>query len=295
MKKPLRLLSWAVFLVLAALPLLAGWGYAGAYSLGMTGLLHKGVTLAHWQAVWSDAAFWKSMGFSVYVALTAISLATFFALLSVVAWQRDFRRGWLSYAVYLPLTVPAMVVGFFTFNLLSKGGLLSRISYRLGFTDSLVAFPDWVNDPFGIGIIVAHTWMAVPFFMLLFYNLFQSEGLVSLGQVARSLGAGSGQVVRKVFVPVLLRKASPILVLYGLFVMGSYEIPLLLGTQSPQMISVLAIRKLQRFNLMDVPQAYAVSVFFVVLVVGVLVLVSGRGKRWRLKSKDGVLNQKMAS
>ncbi|MBK8492758.1 MAG: sugar ABC transporter permease [Saprospirales bacterium] len=93
--------------------------------------------------------------------------------------------------------------------MLSKGAGLSRVSYRLGLTDSLVAFPDWVNDPFGIGIIVAHTWMAVPFFMLLFYNLFQSEGLCLLGQVARSWGAGSGQWCGRYSCPCCWCKASP--------------------------------------------------------------------------------------
>jgi len=278
MKRPLRLFFFVLFLVLAALPLLAGWLYASGYSLGLTGLLNEEFTLAHWDAVLRDRAFWRSLGFRIYIALLSIGLATAIALLAVVNWQDNFRHGWLSYAVYLPLTVPAIVVGFFTFQLFAKGGLLSRISYQLGITASLVDFPDWVNDPLGVGIIVAHTWMAVPFFMLLFYNLFRSEGLAALGQVASSLGAGRRQVVRKIYVPVLLRCAYPILVLYGLFVAGSYEIPLLLGTQSPQMISVLAIRKLQRFNLMDVPQAYAISVFFVLMVVSLLWWVQGRKK-----------------
>lgn len=276
MKRFWKGLSWGVFLALAVLPLLAGWGYAGAYSVGLTGLLREGFTWGHWQAVLGDAAFWRSMGFSGYVAVVSIGSATVLALSAVVSWPSDLRSGWFSYAVYLPLTLPAIVAGFAAFQMMARGGLLSRLSYQLGLTDSLVAFPDLVNDPFGIGIIVAHTWMAAPFFMLLFFNLFQSEGLAGLGQVARSLGARSGQVVQKVYVPVLLRRAYPLLVLYGLFVFGSYEVPLLLGAQSPQMVSVLAIRKLQRFNLMDVPQAYAVSVFFVVVVIGFLVLTRGR-------------------
>lgn len=283
MKRIWQLLSWAVFLALAVLPLLAGWGYAGAYSLGLTGLLSKGFTWGYWQAVLADPAFWRSLGFSVYVSVASIALATGMALAAVLAWRRELHRGWLSYAVYLPLTLPALVVGFAMFQLLAKGGLLSRISFHIGLTDSLVAFPDWVNDPYGIGIIVAHTWMAVPFFMLMFFNLFQSEGLALLGQVARSLGAAGRQVAWKVYVPVLLRRAYPLLVLYGLFVFGSYEAPLLLGAQSPQMISVLAIRKLQRFNLMEVPQAYAVSVFFVVVVIGFLVLMRRRGAAASLK------------
>lgn len=276
----MKAFSWAIFLILAALPLLAGWGYAGAYSLGLTGLLSEGFTWGHWEKVLSDSAFWQSLGFSLYIAGVSVTVAIGLALPAAIAWQRDFREGWLSYAVYLPLTAPAIVVGFFTYQLLARGGLFSRLSYQLGFTGSLQAFPDWVNDPYGVGIIVAHVWMATPFFVLLFVNVFQSEQLGALGQAARTLGAGPGHIARRIFAPVLLRRAFPTLLMYGLFVMGAYDIPLLLGAQSPQMISVLAIRKLQRFNLMDVPQAYAISAFFVVTVILFLLIVQNRRVRW---------------
>ena len=230
--------------------------------------------------MWSDPAFWQSLGFSVWVAAASTGIATLLALAAAIAWQRDFRKGWLSYAVYLPLTAPAIVVGFFTFQLLSKGGFLSRISYHLGLTNSLTAFPDWVNDPLGVGIIAAHAWMAAPFFVLLFVHLFETEQLSPLGQAARTLGAGRRQVVWRVLVPVLLRKAAPTLLLYAFFMVGAYDIPLLLGAQSPQMISVLAIRKLQRFDLGDVPQAYAISFFFVVVVVLLLIFLKKQEAKW---------------
>lgn len=276
----MRTLLWITFLTLAVLPLLAGWAYAGAYSLGLTGLLSEGFTLEHWRAVWSDAAFWQSLGFSAWVAAASTGIATLLALAAAIAWQRDFLKGWLSYAIYLPLTAPAIVVGFFAFQLLSKGGLLSRLSYHLGLTDSLTAFPDWVNDPLGVGIIAAHVWMATPFFVLLFVNFFETEQLSPLGQVARTLGAGRAQVVWRVFVPVLLRKASPTLLLYAIFMAGAYDIPLLLGAQSPQMISVLAIRKLQRFDLGDVPHAYTLSFFFVAAVVLLLIFLKKQEAKW---------------
>lgn len=276
----MRALLWTIFLALVVLPLLAGWAYAGAYSLGLTGLLSEGFTLEHWRAVWSDRAFWQSLGFSAWVAAASTGIATLLALAAAIAWRRDFSKGWLSYAVYLPLTAPAIVVGFFTFQLLSKGGFLSRLSFQLGLTGSLTAFPDWVNDPLGVGVIAAHVWMATPFFTLLFVNFFETEQLNRLGQVARTLGAGRAQVIRRVFAPVLLRKAFPTLLLYAFFMAGAYDIPLLLGAQSPQMISVLAIRKLQRFDLGDVPQAYAISFFLVAGVILLLIFLKKQEAKW---------------
>jgi putative spermidine/putrescine transport system permease protein len=62
--------------------------------------------------------------------------------------------------------------------------------------------------------------------------------------------------------PVLLRRALPNLGLSGIFLFGAYEAPLLLGRQSPRMISVLIAQKFRKFNLADVPQAYALTLLY---------------------------------
>ena len=49
--------------------------------------------------------------------------------------------------------------------------------------------------------------------------------------------------------------------------MGAYEIPLLLGQSSPQMISVLILEKLQRFNLGDIPVAYSMAVWYAAICI----------------------------
>ena len=137
-------------------------------------------------------------------------------------------------------------------------------------------FPELVNDPLGAGIIISLVLMATPFFIILFANLYQSERLDAYKQLAATLGASAVQCRRKVLVPLLLRRAFPTLVLYFIFVMGSYEIPLLLGSQSPQMISVMAIRKLQRFDLADRPQAYIAGVLYSLLALSCVALLLRR-------------------
>jgi len=274
-----RILSAALFLTLAALPLVLGVGYALLYSLGLTGLIHEGFTLVYWREVLGGVEFWRALGFSVYVAGLSIGLALVLALGVVLRWRRDLESGWLSYFVYLPLALPAMVVAFFSFQLLSRAGLLSRLAYRLGWIEGLEGFPDWINDPYGIGIIFSHVLMATPFFIILLGNLYRSERLAEYAQVALTHGASRRQADHRVVMPVLLRRASATLLLYFVFAMGSYEIPLLLGTQSPQMVSVLTVRKLQRFNLMDIPEAYAISVLYTVFVVAVVIWLLGRERR----------------
>lgn len=268
--------SLALFLALTTLPLAFGIGYSLLHSMGLAGIGAKGFTLSHWDNVLTGGEFWRSLGFSFWVAVCSIGLALGLALVAVVPGQEKWQRGMLSWFIYLPLTLPAMVVAFLIFQTLSGAGLASRVAYRLGLTGGIEGFPNWVNDPCGVSIIAAHVLMATPFFIILFSNLYQSERLAEYTQLAATLGATARQSARRVIVPVLLRQSFPTLVLYFIFVMGSYEIPLLLGSQSPQMVSVLTIRKLQRFDLADMPQAYVIGVLYTIFVVGAVVLLLRR-------------------
>jgi putative spermidine/putrescine transport system permease protein len=270
--------AWAAYLgrfcfvLLSAVPIVAGIGYALLYSLGLTGVMAEGLTTAHWQEVWSDPAFWKTIGFSLYVALMSILIALGIALALVLRSPSSYTKGSLSFFIYLPLSIPAIVMAFFIFQLLGKGGWLSRLSYQLGVVSGLDQFPDWVNDNYGIGIIVAHVIMAAPFFTIFFANLYQNERLDAYLHLATTLGANRRQQVFRVAVPVLLRRGLATVFLYFMFVMGSYEIPLLLGSQSVQMVSIRTIQRLQRYNLGDIPEAYAISIAYTILVV---LLLSG--------------------
>ncbi|MCB9082554.1 MAG: sugar ABC transporter permease [Lewinellaceae bacterium] len=272
-----------VLFLLTAVPLVAGLGYALLYSLGLVGLLREGFTLQHWGAVLGSMVFWKSLTFSIYLATASMALAIMLALQLVLRWRDTWQSGWLSYGIYLPLTFPAMVVAFLVFQWFTGAGWFARLAYHVGLLQDVDQFPAMVNDPWGLGILLAHAAMATPFFAIFFGQLYAAEGLANYAQLAASLGASERQVRRRILIPVLLRRASPTLILYFVFVLGSYEIPLLLGSQSPQMISVLAIRKLQRFNLQDIPQAYVICLVYAALVLVVTPMLL---RRFRMKAHE---------
>jgi len=264
----------AFFLLISLVPLLLGVGYALLYSLGLVGILSDGFTLSHWEVLLNKSSFWQTMGFSFYVALVTIVLAGVLATSLVLRDPKRFRQPTPSFLMYMPLAIPAIVMAFFIFQLLSKGGWLSRLAYQTGLINELLGFPDWVNDNYGIGIMVSHLLMATPFFVLFFTNIYENEQIASYRQLAYTMGASRRQARWRIELPMLLRPAAPTLFLYFLFVMGSYEIPLLLGSQSVQMVSVLTIQKMQRFNLENIPQAYVTSVVYTMIVVLLIVLMA---------------------
>ncbi|MGD8749383.1 MAG: hypothetical protein PVI44_13045, partial [Balneolaceae bacterium] len=237
------------FLLLAVVPLLVGIIYALSYSLGLTGILSHGFTMRYWQETLSDIEFWFSLGYTLYISLATIGLTIILALTLALYLKTPLQYGFPGFSVYVPLAFPAIVVAFLVFQLASQSGFFARIIYQLGVISDSSSFPGLVNDSFGIGIITAHTFMAVPFFTLYFMNVYDQEDICELSQVAETLGASKFAQIRRIVVPVLLRRSFSTLVLYSIFVMGSYEIPLLLGRQSPQMMSVLVIQKLRKFSL----------------------------------------------
>ncbi len=267
-----------LFLLTAAVPLALALGYALLYSLGVTGVLNEGITFENWHKTLTNNNLWHSIGYSIYIAFITMIISTGLALWAVIRQGNVFRSGYVAFLIYLPLTLPATVMGFYSFQLLAKSGLLSRLAFQAGLLHDLADFPILVNDSWGVGIIFTHICMATPFLIILFTNLYHNENLKDFIALAQTLGAKASQVTWRIIIPVLLQKSFATLVLYFVFVMSSYEIPLLLGSQSRQMISVFTIEKLQRFNLQDIPQAYAISVLYGLLLIVLIINLLGRSK-----------------
>lgn len=267
----------SVFCAVSVLPVVAGFVYALLYSVGLAGVYEIGLTLKNWAAIFSSPEIINSFLFSFYIAVVSISIALFVALLFVINYGAHFDKGILSYVIYFPLSIPAIVAAFFIIQLLSKSGLISRLFFNLNLIDNINSFPDLINDNLGIGIILAHTLLAIPFFIIFLLGLYHTQNLESLKQLSFSLGADKKQTTKKVLLPILLNKVYPTIILYFIFVLSSYEIPLLLGQQYPQMVSVFAVRKLQRFDLADIPQAYVIiSVYVLIVIVSLFILFRKR-------------------
>ena len=107
-----------------------------------------------------------------------------------------------------------------------------------------------------------------------FSNIYNNEKIENLATSAITLGASKKQIISKIVIPVIFNKSKVTLLLFVLFVTGNYEVPLLLGGQNPQMISVLIVQKIQRFNLYDIPQGYVMSILYLVLILLFLIIIT---------------------
>jgi len=268
MRTPLSALAMGVFVLICVVPLLAGLGYSLLYSLGLTGLLSEGFTLAHWGRLLTLPETYRSLGYTL--ALTLGSLVIILALTLAFSWWHFQREplGLLQPVLLLPLLFAPVVAAFAWYYLLSPGGLLSRLAFHLGWVEGLEQFPRLVNDAGSVGILVVHAFLIFPLFALLFLHQIHQERLPELREVALTLGSRPGQFFRQVFAPLLLRRTRPFIVLYGIFLLGAYEVPLLLGRSSPRTATIFITERLSGYQLADIPLAHAMALLFSLLIMG---------------------------
>jgi len=269
-----------LFLLLCALPVVLAMGYAALYSVGLTGLQSDGFMLQHWATLF-QGEFLSSFLYSLWIAGASSALALATALAALFTLRKELTDKRVYRMLFLPLTVPPVVIGFVIYQLFSGGGILSRVSYQSGLIDQISHFPEFVHDAYGVGIILAHLFIGFPFFLILLLNLYQQNNLDELEITAASLGAGRKDILLRVHLPVLLKGIFPVVSLYTIFFMGAYEIPLILGQSSPQMFTILILEKLQRYSLSDIPVAYAMALFYAIICIGTLSwLMMQYKKRW---------------
>ena len=262
----------ALFIIGCTIPLATGLGYSLLYSFGIIGILNEGFTLQNWLTVF-QGEFFNSIIHSVYIALVSTLLSAFLAFFFLGFGKTYWLKKNQYRALFLPLTIPPIVSAFVIFQLYAGSGLFSRFANQAGLIGSISEFPNLVQDPWAIGIIITHVFLVFPFFLLILLNLYQNEKLDSIESAAKTLGASTTQIFFKLQMPVLLRRIFPMLALYFIFFLGAYEIPLILGQSSPQMISVLIVEKLQRFNLSDIPVAHAMAAWYSLLCLGTITVL----------------------
>lgn len=260
-------LTFYLYVGLMLLPLFTGFLYSFFYSTGRIGLLSKGFNWHSWEAVFNDSSVLNTFLDSALVATISIAISMVLALYLVLRTQLVKAKGMLQTILQIPLAFPPMIIAFFMFQLLNKGGIVSRIFFKLGLVSNIEAFPTLVNDKYQIGVIASMVFLSTPFLLVFFIQKMNTNSLNDFANISKTLGATRWQTEKKVLLPILLKYSWFNIVLYWLFLFGNYEIPLILGYQNPPMISVLISQKLTKFNLNDLPQAYVLAILYLFVVI----------------------------
>jgi putative spermidine/putrescine transport system permease protein len=280
-------LALAPALIVLGLLVAVGLGYAVAQSLGMLPLAGEpAVGLDSYRAlaggeggavdVWASAAFtlWVS------VASTVLALALALAAAGWIDRPAGRRRRGTTGVMHINLAIPHVVWAIGLLIILSQGGLLSRVAAAIGLISEPSEFPLLVRDPLGIGIILHYATKEAPFLALIAYALIRARPR-KLDATARSLGATGFRRFRMLTLPTVLPGLAIAGALVIAFVFGAYEAPVVLGMDSPRMLSVVGLDLFSASDLTLRPQAMALGVLMAAAVMVALLAALAAVRRWR--------------
>ena len=226
-----------------------------------------------WHALFAGQRFWQTLLYSVSLTTVTLLLALVIALALLAALGSRLRNGLLGRALFLPLAVPGVVAALMATSLLGDSGFFSRLAHGLGWVATPAEFPALIFDPAGRGIVLTHLAMITPLFVLLFERLAEHARVPLLIGQAEALGATRWQAWRRIGIPLLLSQARAVIAVYGVALLGAYELPLLIGAAQPTMVSVTIARAIGGYDLAQRPLGYAMaSVYLTLLIVAWAVL-----------------------
>jgi putative spermidine/putrescine transport system permease protein len=231
-------------------------------------------------AIFNDRVFWESLWLSLKIAFisTAISivLAVGTALL-IFHTERGRRIATFIYQFNLP--IPHIVGAVAMLFLLAQGGLLSRVAFALGLTDSPGDFPAMTNDRGAVGIIAEYVWKETIFIGVVVLAAL-ARGVGDYEDLARTLGAGRWKRFWHVILPLITPAIVSTSVIVFAFGFGAFEVPFLLGQPFPAALPVLAYNAFTDVDLNARSEAMAIAMVIAVITAVAVFVYTWLSRRY---------------
>lgn len=187
-------------------------------------------SLSAWRSLLADRVFTDAVVFTVAVAVATTVLAAGLAVPVAAAIR---RRPFVRAVTTLPVLLPHLLVAAVAVLWLAPGGLADRLLGGLPI--------DVIRARSGLGIVIVYLAKEVPFLVLLVAAAWDDtvEGREEAAAVH-----GAGRLARwwHVVIPAV---RTPLFVgglLVAAFVLGSFEVPLVVGPTAPDTIATYALR-----------------------------------------------------
>ena len=178
----------------------------------------------------ADPLFAEAVGFTLW--LVAVSTLASAALALALAGALRHRGPVAKGLAALPVPMPHLLAASIGVLWLGPGGIADRL---------LGALPvDLVRDPLGIGIILVYVYKEVPFLALLVLGAWTQE-VARREEVAAVHGATRRQRLVWVVWPAIRAPLATGSLVVAAFVLGSFEVPLVIGPNAPQTLSEYAL------------------------------------------------------
>ncbi|KMJ56872.1 hypothetical protein AB685_19290 [Bacillus sp. LL01] len=278
--------SWSLALLPAFLFTfcLVVYGLFMATQESVTGL--DGISLDAYRSILENQTFLDSLLYSLQITIISTLLSLGLGLIITKVLFETLQNHMARTIVWLPMLFPHFVWGYMMILLFSQTGWFSTFLHALTIIDSPEQFPVLTNDRFGIGIIITYTLKEIPFVVLMLLPVYTQLNR-DLPKVVKTLGGNRWHIFKTVEWPWLF----PVLMEAGLivfaFILAAFEVPYLLGTTYPKMVSVLAYEWFYQGDWSRRPESFAAMMIVTGIILSLLFLVLGIVSRSRYRMMKG--------
>ncbi|HOJ89028.1 MAG TPA: sugar ABC transporter permease [Pseudothermotoga sp.] len=201
------------------------------------------------------------------VVITSVTVGFVLVLSILLASYLRFKEWrFLDIMYRLPLFIPFLIVGHAMRIFLAPHGTLNSLLTRILKVEELPGFSrSW------IGLLWTFVWVMTPYAALIILGAFRALDS-SYIEAARNLGASKGKIVFTVIIPMCKPSIMVAAILTFVRTISSLTILVMIGPNTPNMITVDMMFRINFFNDWGVANALGVISYLIVIVLAVYYL-----------------------
>ncbi|MFB5663977.1 carbohydrate ABC transporter permease [Alteribacillus sp. HJP-4] len=239
-----------------------------------------GWTVEAYKDIFKNKQFWRSSGFSAYIAGVSVLISVPLGLLFTKLLYGQLLNNNSRVMAWIPMIFPHFVAAYLVLLIFSQSGMISSVAAFFGWVKDPSGFPILTNDRHGIGILISYIWKEIPFVILMLLPVY-FEMDDKLKDVSAALGGSRLHQFKDVEWPQLKPTVVETSIIIFAFVLGAFEVPYLIGASSPQMGAVTAYEWFFSGNWEERPQAMAVMVLYTTGILALAALCLLKIRKWR--------------
>ncbi|RKX38069.1 MAG: ABC transporter permease [Thermotogae bacterium] len=229
------------------------------------------ISLANYQKVFEF--YLRDILYSV--AISGLTVVTALVISVVIASYLRFKEWkFLDYMYRLPLFIPFLIVGHAMRIFLAPHGTMNSLLTRIFMVEELPGLStSWV------GLLWSFTWIMTPFATLIVLGAFKALDS-SYVEAAQNLGASKLKIVFSILIPLSRSSIMVAMILTFVRTISSLTIPIMVGPNSPTVITVDMMFRVNYFNDWGVANGLGVVSYLIVMVLAIYYLrfmISERG------------------
>ncbi|MFL0245667.1 ABC transporter permease [Candidatus Clostridium stratigraminis] len=284
--KPYILILPAVLVMMTLF--LGGLALGFLQSLGLFSIIgNSHITFDFYKELLRSVDFKKSIVLTFEISVISATASGVFAMiLTYILFiiEENKLSKILRRLFQLPILVPHITAAYLIGLLLMKSGWISSITYYLGITKSMEAFPSIINNINSIGIITTYMWKEVPFIILMLVPALQRIETSWL-EIARVFGSTRKEFFNEVVYPLIMPTWISSMLIVFAFTFSDFEVPYLLGVTYPKLAAVFAYDIYINGDLIIRPLALAANFMLTIITAILGILAYKIIKKWDIKKQ----------